>query len=106
MPLGSGTSPARAVRAAALGASVALCAATIGGCAGFDPLGPQPLAGAAQSAVSGRGNVWVHLSPEGVAIVSGWVEERLDRQAVLRTVASRSEVVGIVDRLRVDDRFR
>ena len=75
------------------------------GCAGsgFDPFGPQPLAGAAQSAVKGRGNVFVTLDEDGVATVSGWVADLLSERAVLATVAARPEVRAVVDRLRVAD---
>lgn len=71
------------------------------GCASFDPWGPQPLQGAVDSAVSGRGNVNVTLESDGTAIVRGWVQDRMSEQSVLRTVANRSEVTAVVDRIRV-----
>ena len=74
-----------------------------GGCASFDPLGPPSLQVSARSAVSGRGNVFADLREDGVVIVHGWIEERLDRQSVLRAVSRYPGVRGVVDRLFVND---
>ena len=77
-----------------------------GGCASFDPLGPPSLQVSARSAVSGRGNVFADLRADGVVIVHGWVEERLDRQSVLRAVSRHPGVRGVVDRLFVNAWYR
>ena len=82
--------------------AAALVAALLAGCAGVDPFGPQPLGGAAQSAVQGRGNVNVRLDEDGVAWVSGWVEDGMSERAVLRAVERRPEVLGVVSLLRVE----
>ena len=83
-----------------------LAALLLAGCASFDPLGPQSLQGAAQSAVVGRGNVFVRLAPDGTARVDGWVEDGISARSVLRTVAARPEVERVVDRLGTPHRFR
>ncbi len=71
----------------------------LGSCAHFEPLGPQPLAGAAQSAVHGRGNVTVFLEADGTAVIRGWVEDVISEQSVIRTVAGYPGVSGVVHQL-------
>ena len=92
-------------------ALLAVPLALSGGCTvfealGVDPLGPQSLAGAAQSAMRGQGNVRVHLEPDGTAVVVGWVDHAISEQAVLREVARYPGVTGVVDRLMVEDWYR
>ena len=82
-----------------------LLVVALGGCAGIDPFGPQPIWGAAQSAVKGRGNVFVSVDDTGVATVRGWVDSPLSKRAVIDTVAARPEVTGLVDWLRVERDF-
>ena len=96
-------------RGAPIPAAMLLVAALApaGGCAvfeaaGIDPRGPQPLAGAARSAMHGRGNVQVTLEPDGTALVTGWVEDALSEQAVLDEVASYPGVTGVIDHLTVE----
>lgn len=105
----SGSRSAGATRAGALPSALASVALAVG-CAAdappFDPFGPQPLAGAAQSAVKGRGNVFVTLDEAGIATVEGWVDDLLSEQAVLRTVARYPGVNGVIDRLGVEQRRR
>ena len=96
----------RAGRAAGAALAAAVLAAPLGGCAGFDPFGPQPLAGAAQSAVVGRGNVMVNLAADGTATVSGWVEDRISESSVLSEVASYPGVTGVIDLVQVEDFYR
>lgn len=94
----------RVSRSRAFGMALTVALGT--GCAGVDPFGPQPLAGAAQSAVMGRGQVDVRLDPDGTALVSGWVEDRISERSVLREVAARAEVRRVVDLIRVEDWYR
>ena len=106
--------PRRRARGVPALAAATLLAASLGlsgGCTvfetlGVDPLGPQPLAGAAQSAVRGQGNVRVHLESDGTAIVEGWVDDMISEQAVLREVARYPGVTGVVDNLLVEDWYR
>ena len=96
-------SAARSAAAPSLALSIAML---LGGCAGIDPLGPQPLGAAAQSAVHGRGNVTVRLEPDGTAVVRGWVEDTISERSVLNEVAAYPGVTGVVDYLRVDNLLR
>ena len=73
------------------------------GCAGFDPFGPQPLAGAVQSALSGRGNINVQQKSDGSVILHGWVEDSLNERAVERVVRAYPGVTGVVSYIFVRD---
>lgn len=93
--------PGRRTTATAL---ILLAIAALSGCA--SALGPQTnLMAIAQSAVPGRGNVFATLEPDGTAIVSGWVENRMGRTAVLRAVGAQPQVVRVVDRLNPFDYY-
>ena len=97
--------------AASVAVALLLALPTLSGCGvfealGVDPLGPQPLAGAAQSAVHGRGNVRVRLEPDGTAIVAGWVEDAISERSVLREVANYPGVTAVIDQLAVEDWYR
>lgn len=98
-----GCSARDAARSALAPSLILPIALLLGGCAGVDPFGPQPLAGAAQSAVHGRGNVTVRLEPDGTAVVRGWVEDVISERSVLNEVAAYPGVTGVVDYLRVDN---
>lgn len=80
-----------------------LCALFTSACAGVDPFGPQPLAGAVRSAVIGHGNVWVNLEDDGTAVLQGWVGDQLSLMAVERTVLNYPGVTLLQSYLIVDD---
>lgn len=83
---------------AAVAALVA--ALPLGGCTGIDWNGPMPIGLAAQTALPERGQVRVHLGPDGVATLFGWTESEIGEMAVVREIGARPEVTGVVNLLR------
>lgn len=74
----------------------------LAGCAasGFDWNGPISVQQTAISALPGRGNVRVELSPDGVAVLRGWVEDEIGEMAVVREVSNHPDVVAVVNLIR------
>ena len=76
--------------------ALVLLAGGLSSCATWQLDGQQSPAAAAQSAISGRGNVNVHVLDDGTALVSGWVQDSLSEQRVVRALQRHPEVALVV----------
>jgi hypothetical protein len=81
-----------------------LCIACLGGLTACESMhfdGQQSAQGAAQSALSGSGNIFVTVNGT-TATVSGWVDGRYDEMAILRALRSHPSIEKIINLIQVD----
>ena len=79
-----------------------LLASLLNGCASGPPSYEQNI----QSAISGSGNVMVRYLDEDVVLLSGWVEDRYTKNAVMRAALKGDSVRKVIDRIDISPRIR
>jgi hypothetical protein len=77
------------------------CLMSMSACQNVQFNGEQSVQGAAQSALSGSGNILVKVDGR-TATVSGWVEDRYDEMAIMRAVSMHRSIDQAINRLQID----